>query len=73
MSLCFLEAFRQKNNGSITEDEYLDHVLAHCQGVEHEEDDTEMQELRAMDLFGYSIWSWSKHMDSIKGNKLPTL
>jgi hypothetical protein len=74
MSLCFLEAFNQKKNGSITEDEYLQHLLAHCQGVEHQYDESKpwdepMVELKNADLFGYSIWLWSRKMDSIDGNK----
>jgi hypothetical protein len=39
MSLSFLEASQQKKKGNITEGQYLDYLLAHVQGTEHEEDD----------------------------------
>jgi hypothetical protein len=77
MSLCFLEAFQDKVRGKITEDEYLDYLLAHCQGwtsIEHEEDDMmpwdpQKESLRDSDPFGYQIWLWSRqtHLDNTKG------
>ena len=72
MSLCFLEAFKQKESGTITQDEYMNHLLAHCQGEDHEEDammpwDAPIFELKDSDLFGYSIWVWSKKVDQMKG------
>jgi hypothetical protein len=77
MSLCFAEAFKQKEDGKISEEEYLDHMLAHCQGwisVEHEGDDDKPWSLRKeklleTDPFGYAIWLWSRatHTDNKRG------
>ena len=36
MSLCFLKAFQEKQEGNITEQEYLHHLFVHSQGVKHE-------------------------------------
>ncbi|KAH8667476.1 hypothetical protein BGZ60DRAFT_409339 [Tricladium varicosporioides] len=71
MTLCFLEAFRQKKAGVITEEEYINHLLAHCEGVEHEGDDwqnTDYELLKA-DPFGYSVQLWALKMESIKDAK----
>lgn len=38
MSLCFRAAFRAKQSQSITEQEYLRHMIAHFRGVRHPED-----------------------------------
>ncbi|KAF2673834.1 hypothetical protein BT63DRAFT_437435 [Microthyrium microscopicum] len=72
MSLCFLEAFRQWQSGKITVDEYLDHIVPHCRGQwlgpDHEQDEdgfgSNWFELENEDLFGFSIWRWTKHMES---------
>ena len=55
MSLCFLEAFQEKQKGNITEQEYIHHLFVHCQGVEHEGDDlmeTDWDLLEAEALIG---------------------
>jgi hypothetical protein len=39
MSLCFLEAFQEKQKENITEQEYIHHLFVHCQGVEHKGDE----------------------------------
>jgi hypothetical protein len=76
-SLCFLEAFQAKESGKITQSHYLDYLLAHLQGTEHEEDDKDVCEpwiwesrmsgLTRCDPFGYSIRLWSVNTDPIKG------
>lgn len=76
MSLCFKEAFDQKQNGQIDEDRYLDHLLAHCKGAHHPDDDfryesAEIWPLQEADLFGYSIWVWYRELDPVEG--LPLL
>jgi hypothetical protein len=38
MSLCFLKALTSLVNGSITQQEYISHLLAHLQGVRHPDD-----------------------------------
>jgi hypothetical protein len=72
MSLCFLEAFQEKQKGNITEQEYIHYLLVHCQGVEHEGDDwREIDDnLLETDPFGYSVRSWSLRIDHVKGNPL---
>jgi hypothetical protein len=66
MWLCFLGAFEKKKNGDITEDEYLQHLLAHFRDAWHDEDemkpwDAPISKLKSKDLFGYSIWHWSSN------------
>jgi hypothetical protein len=72
MSLCFLEAFQEKQKGNITEQEYIHHLFVHCQGVEHEGDDWTKTDwnLLETDLFGYSVRSWSLRIDHVKGNPI---
>ena len=38
MSLCFHEAFEAKNEGRISEREYIGHLTAHLRGVRHDFD-----------------------------------
>lgn len=56
MSLCFLEAFEAKNDGRISEKEYVGHLTAHLRGVRHDSDLTDEQRrieyLRWRDQFG---------------------
>lgn len=70
MSLCFCDAFEEKKNGAISEEEYFHHLLAHCRGVKHEEEGDEWpggdSRLAALDLVGYSIKTWSLSMPHIK-------
>jgi|SRR5271170_1726395 len=72
MSLCFLEAFQEKQKGNITEQEYIHHLFVHCQGVEHERDELVQidWDLLETDPFGYSIRCWSRLMDHVKGNSI---
>lgn len=70
MTLPFLQAFRAKQSGAISWDEYVHNLLARCAGVKHEEDNRkdEYVELRRTDLFGYSIWCWSDRVENLKGS-----
>ncbi|KAJ9657574.1 hypothetical protein H2198_004220 [Neophaeococcomyces mojaviensis] len=56
MSLCFLEAFEAKNEGRISEKEYIGHLTAHLRGVRHDSDQITEQRwndyLRYRDQFG---------------------
>ena len=72
MSLCFLEAFQEKQKGNITEQEYIHHLFVHCQGIEHEWDDWTKRDwdLLETDWFGYSVRSWSLRVDHVKGNSI---
>ena len=72
-SLCFLEAFRAKQTGSITEEEYIHYLFEHCQGVEHDGDDLRKEDydLLETDLFGYSVRSWSLRIDYVNGKGFP--
>jgi hypothetical protein len=72
MSLCFLEAFQEKQKGDITEQEYIHHLFVHCQGIEHEGDDWTKRDwdLLETDWFGYSVRSWSLRVDHVKGNSI---
>ena len=70
MSLCFLEAFHEKEKGNITEEEYIHHILVHCQSVEHDEDEgwgESAWKLEDADPFGYSVRCWSLQMDHVQG------
>jgi len=66
MSPCFLEAYEKKQKGEITEDEYLQYLLAHFREAWHDEDEmSSFSKLESVDLFGYSIWAWSSRSFSI--------
>jgi hypothetical protein len=65
MSLCFMEAFKEKRKGNITEEEYIHHLLSHCKGVTHDEDEKitgVYVELSDKDPFGYSLRCWALDM-----------
>jgi hypothetical protein len=72
MSLCFLEAFEEKQKGNITEQEYFHHLFAHCLGIEHERDESLNidWDLHDADPFGYSVRCWTRRMDHVKGNSI---
>ena len=72
MSLCFLEAFEEKQKGNITEQEYIHHLLVHCQGVEHERDELVKVDWKLLEIdpFGYSVRCWSRLMNHVKGNSI---
>ena len=56
MSLCFRDAFVSKQSGTITEEEYLDHLIAHFRGVRHPQDSDKEDVITAKwDPFGASI------------------
>ena len=70
MSLCFLPAFQAKQRGEITEEEYIRHLLAHCKGVRHGDEDWYKHaalDIRDADPFGHSVRSWALTMDQIEG------
>ena len=70
MTLCFLAAFEAKQRGEISEDEYIRHLLAHCTGVRHDNEDwfkDAALDIRDADPFGHSVRSWALTMDTIDG------
>ena len=72
MSPCFLESLKEKQNGNITEAEYVHQILIHCKGIFHEDDllsdsSDEVRELRDLDLFGYSVKTWAHSIAPVKG------
>jgi hypothetical protein len=56
MSLCFGDAFRQKRSGEITEQTYIESLMAHFRGVrhptDHPDDVNEMIFVWTNDIFG---------------------
>lgn len=69
MTFSFLQAFKAKENGKISWDEYIHHLLARCGGVKHEADNQtgSFDELSNTDPFGHSIWLWSDKVGLVKG------
>jgi hypothetical protein len=55
MSLCFKAAYEERRSGNITEETYLDHLIAHFRGVRHAEDSREASTGPSLDSFGASI------------------
>jgi len=56
MSLCFQDAFVAKRSFTITEAEYIDHLIAHFRGVRHPQDsDRDAISVKKWDPFGASI------------------
>ena len=72
MSLCFIEAFQEKQKGNITEQEYFHHLFLHCEGVEYERDELVKLDwdLLEIDPFGFSVRCWFPWMDLVKGNSI---
>lgn len=70
MTLSFLQAFRAKQIGAISWEEYIHNLLARCTGVKHEQDNVKgvYWELRKTDPFGYSIYGWSDRVENMKGS-----
>lgn len=75
-SLCYFEAFKAKQKGTITEEEYIHHLLAHATGLMHETDEDyhpgeepkSVREIPKVDPFAYSIRCWVRRMPySVKG------
>ncbi|KAI1075723.1 hypothetical protein F5B20DRAFT_559161 [Whalleya microplaca] len=66
-SLCFLEAFRERQQGNISEEEYYHYLLGHCTGPLHERDESDGPridwELLEVDPFGYAVRCWAQGMD----------
>ncbi|KAF2430976.1 hypothetical protein EJ08DRAFT_205823 [Tothia fuscella] len=60
-SLCFMEAFEAKERQEISHEEYLDHLLTHCNGIRHEYDKWpyDLDGLDEADPFGLSIRVWT--------------
>jgi hypothetical protein len=72
MSPCFLETLKEKQDGKITEAEYVNQILIHCKGIFHEDDllrdsSKEVRELRDSNLFGYSVRTWAHSIAPVKG------
>ena len=55
MSLCFKDAYRERQNNKITEEAYLGHLIAHFRGVRHPEDSSTTLTGPSPDPFGGSI------------------
>ncbi|KAM7187326.1 hypothetical protein V8F33_011316 [Rhypophila sp. PSN 637] len=71
-SLCFSEASQTFKDKNITQDEYYQHILAHCTGYLHDEDeDSELSQpssLQDTDPFAYAVQCFMKRKDFIKDN-----
>ena len=69
MPFPFREAFRQKQGGKISWDEYLHILFARCTGNGHEDDNKKFGhwDLSAEDAIGYTIWCCSEQIDRVKG------
>jgi hypothetical protein len=67
--LSFLQAARAYKSGTISWDEYIHSLMARCAGVVHEEDESDdwHTDLRRIDAFAHSIWSWSRKIEPVKG------
>jgi hypothetical protein len=55
MSMCFRAAFQAKEDGKITESEYISQLIAHFKGTRHKEDDGDDSDLGKIDPFGASV------------------
>ncbi|KAM7190048.1 hypothetical protein V8F20_009881 [Naviculisporaceae sp. PSN 640] len=71
--LCFLEASKQFQAKRISEEEYYRHILAHCTGYLHEEDDDidlspslSLSSLYSTDPFAYAVQCFMKRKDFVK-------
>lgn len=70
MTLSLLQAFRAKESGTISWEEYIHILFARWTGVKHEEDNERevYHELRKNDPFGYSVYCWSDEVETMKGS-----
>ena len=60
MSLCFGDAFRKKQYGKITKEEYIKSLVAHFRGVRHPTDHSDsVNEM----IF---VWNWDVFGDTIR-------
>ena len=61
-SLCFAEACKAKRSASLSNVVYLQHLLAHLQGVRHAEDDPQYKpEYGSLDDFAASLRDLALH------------
>jgi hypothetical protein len=78
---CFLEAFNKKESGTITMDEYFEHLFAHCdwQFDEHPDDNmmpqddpiVELEEIDPLDLgYGYCLNRRGRQTDKVTLNTI---
>ncbi|KAK4210141.1 hypothetical protein QBC37DRAFT_377336 [Rhypophila decipiens] len=71
-SLCLSEASQKFKDKTITQEEYYQHILAHCTGYLHDEDDdselSQPSSLQDTDPFAYAVQCFMKRKDFIKNN-----
>ena len=60
MSLCFGEAFRKKQHGKITKEEYIKSLLAHFRGIRHPTDHPDCVDEMIF------VWNWDVFGDTIR-------
>jgi hypothetical protein len=72
MSLCFLEAFQEKQKGEYYGAGIYPPPFRPLPRVEHKGDDLMETDwdLLETDLFGYSVRCWSLRIDYVKGNSI---
>lgn len=79
MSLCFYQAALQRKRNQISEEEFLDHIVAHCRGIRHDEskkcmDDEEpkkyFDKLHETDTFTTWIRDWALATKTVEGKML---
>ena len=76
MSLCFYPAALKRKNNEISDEIFLQHIVAHCRGLRHGEnkkcnDDEDpskyFTKLGETDTFTYWIRDWAIHMKPVEG------
>ena len=66
MSLCFGDAFRKKQYGKVTKEEYIKSLVAHFRGVRHPTDHSDCVDEMIF------VWNWDVFGDTIRGIALKT-
>ena len=69
MNIQLAHAYRQYKKGTLTWEDYIYNMFRLVAGDPHEDDAWHEcnEELSKVDLLGYSIFLWHKHLDFIKG------
>ena len=68
MSLCFLQAFAHWKGGKMTEQDLLNHTLAHFQGVRHKDDEISSNEVP---LANFEPWLAAVRVLALAGDYEP--
>lgn len=69
MTLSLIKGYRAMKTGKLTWEEYIHNIFRLVAGDPHEDDDWHEphDDLAKIDSFAFSIFSWHRHLDPIKG------